>query len=327
MDLQEIKNYEKLIRTDLETMTTDHTADWSAFDGHLAELKSYISGGAVNDAILTELAMFSADISYQVNDLAQKTNRHPNRSHPYEGEKSSDPAEFEFAVYRNAHKRLLEMLDAVGIYDNTDNPKFRHFFSSGYRGAEILDLEDEGMDSDTDLDKTLLAFLIELANKIAHRDDDNLNREQQRNRAMDEDDIRWNIARYCSEGEERLQSLRQLLDHIRDKYPHIWEELKLVVDDMFRDQKKIMDKYLRKVIEGSGNRIGAGGISLNKMREALEASYKETLDNIYGTQVASFKLQDGEIVSSGSRKVYPNDPCPCGSGLKYKKCCGKVSRT
>ena len=24
----------------------------------------------------------------------------------------------------------------------------------------------------------------------------------------------------------------------------------------------------------------------------------------------------------GSRKVYPNDPCPCGSGKKYKKCCG-----
>ena len=23
-------------------------------------------------------------------------------------------------------------------------------------------------------------------------------------------------------------------------------------------------------------------------------------------------------------KVYPNDPCPCGSGKKYKKCCGKM---
>ncbi len=22
-------------------------------------------------------------------------------------------------------------------------------------------------------------------------------------------------------------------------------------------------------------------------------------------------------------KIYPNDPCPCGSGKKYKKCCGK----
>lgn len=24
------------------------------------------------------------------------------------------------------------------------------------------------------------------------------------------------------------------------------------------------------------------------------------------------------------KKVYPNDPCPCGSGKKYKKCCGKT---
>lgn len=23
------------------------------------------------------------------------------------------------------------------------------------------------------------------------------------------------------------------------------------------------------------------------------------------------------------QKIYPNDPCPCGSGRKYKKCCGK----
>lgn len=23
------------------------------------------------------------------------------------------------------------------------------------------------------------------------------------------------------------------------------------------------------------------------------------------------------------RKLYPNDPCPCGSGKKYKKCCGR----
>ncbi len=25
-------------------------------------------------------------------------------------------------------------------------------------------------------------------------------------------------------------------------------------------------------------------------------------------------------------KIYPNDPCPCGSGLKYKKCCGRRMR-
>ena len=25
-----------------------------------------------------------------------------------------------------------------------------------------------------------------------------------------------------------------------------------------------------------------------------------------------------------SQKVYPNDPCPCGSGKKYKQCCGRI---
>ena len=23
------------------------------------------------------------------------------------------------------------------------------------------------------------------------------------------------------------------------------------------------------------------------------------------------------------KKIYPNDPCPCGSGKKYKQCCGR----
>lgn len=31
--------------------------------------------------------------------------------------------------------------------------------------------------------------------------------------------------------------------------------------------------------------------------------------------------KSGTIVKE--EKVYPNDPCPCGSGKKYKKCCGR----
>jgi len=33
-------------------------------------------------------------------------------------------------------------------------------------------------------------------------------------------------------------------------------------------------------------------------------------------------LQDVSVINT-SKKVRPNDPCPCGSGKKYKKCCGK----
>ena len=31
----------------------------------------------------------------------------------------------------------------------------------------------------------------------------------------------------------------------------------------------------------------------------------------------------GKTITRKGEKVGRNDPCPCGSGLKYKKCCGK----
>ena len=34
-------------------------------------------------------------------------------------------------------------------------------------------------------------------------------------------------------------------------------------------------------------------------------------------------LMDVMTRHDDNRKIYPNEPCPCGSGKKYKKCCGK----
>lgn len=30
-----------------------------------------------------------------------------------------------------------------------------------------------------------------------------------------------------------------------------------------------------------------------------------------------------ELIRREFTEIYPNDPCPCGSGKKYKKCCGR----
>ncbi len=38
---------------------------------------------------------------------------------------------------------------------------------------------------------------------------------------------------------------------------------------------------------------------------------------------ALYKEQKSSTTIVKEDKVYPNDPCPCGSGKKYKKCCGK----
>ena len=33
--------------------------------------------------------------------------------------------------------------------------------------------------------------------------------------------------------------------------------------------------------------------------------------------------QPAPVTVKKVEKIYPNDPCPCGSGKKYKKCCGR----
>ena len=40
-------------------------------------------------------------------------------------------------------------------------------------------------------------------------------------------------------------------------------------------------------------------------------------------QKALYKEQKQSTTIVKPEKIYPNDPCPCGSGKKYKKCCGR----
>ncbi|MDO5564078.1 MAG: SEC-C metal-binding domain-containing protein [Eubacteriales bacterium] len=35
------------------------------------------------------------------------------------------------------------------------------------------------------------------------------------------------------------------------------------------------------------------------------------------------EVKSSLVIKREKEKIYPNDPCPCGSGKKYKKCCGK----
>ena len=47
---------------------------------------------------------------------------------------------------------------------------------------------------------------------------------------------------------------------------------------------------------------------------------REEVAKVTGTNKDD-SLQKGPVKKEV--KVYPNDPCPCGSGKKYKQCCGR----
>ena len=48
---------------------------------------------------------------------------------------------------------------------------------------------------------------------------------------------------------------------------------------------------------------------------------REQVAKVTGTNKDD-SIQKGPV-KRDTAKVYPNDPCPCGSGKKYKHCCGR----
>ncbi|MBQ2115687.1 MAG: SEC-C domain-containing protein, partial [Lachnospiraceae bacterium] len=49
---------------------------------------------------------------------------------------------------------------------------------------------------------------------------------------------------------------------------------------------------------------------------------REEVAKVTGTNKDD-SVQKGPVKKEA--KVYPNDPCPCGSGKKYKNCCGRMA--
>ena len=64
------------------------------------------------------------------------------------------------------------------------------------------------------------------------------------------------------------------------------------------------------------NMVAAGADWLYELPE-WEAIFDED------KRKALYREQKSSTTIVKSDKIYPNDPCPCGSGKKYKKCCGK----
>ena len=64
------------------------------------------------------------------------------------------------------------------------------------------------------------------------------------------------------------------------------------------------------------NMVAAGADWLYELPEWEDIFDEEKRKVLYREQKSSTTIVKPD-------KVYPNDPCPCGSGKKYKKCCGK----
>ena len=80
---------------------------------------------------------------------------------------------------------------------------------------------------------------------------------------------------------------------------------------------------------GIRNAIRSGDLNADELRQTIFAQSEWPL-NLRSSMLGEIdKIQPGKEKWGGGTvvkmvpKVGPNDPCPCGSGKKYKKCCGR----
>ena len=120
------------------------------------------------------------------------------------------------------------------------------------------------------------------------------------------------------------------------------------IDKRLQDRKEDIRRRMGEIEEipepeREDERNALAAEMLSAESEAAEARNQLLTDSILRLQdqIAEKKRRQEELETKLSRleelnkqltptkvnetkKVYPNDPCPCGSGKKYKKCCGRV---
>ena len=69
-----------------------------------------------------------------------------------------------------------------------------------------------------------------------------------------------------------------------------------------------------------------GGIQQDTIRLLYRVRIQEPVEREQVAKETGTNKDDSGMSRTKQRKdkkIYPNDPCPCGSGLKYKQCCGR----
>lgn len=123
-----------------------------------------------------------------------------------------------------------------------------------------------------------------------------------------EEVVTGTVAELAEKYQVSLMTMTGFLDGINDslKEPNPIEEMEedTVVNLGF--DKELLYK----------NMVAAEADWLYELKEWQDIFDEDTLKALYKEQKSSTTIVK-------EAKVYPNDPCPCGSGRKYKKCCGR----
>lgn len=122
------------------------------------------------------------------------------------------------------------------------------------------------------------------------------------------DEVKGTVKELAEKYDVDIMTMTGFLDGINDslKTPNPIEEMEEDTQVSLSFDTELLYK----------NMVGAGADWLYELEEWNDILDEDRRKELYREQKLSTTVVKEE-------KVYPNDPCPCGSGKKYKKCCGK----
>ena len=110
------------------------------------------------------------------------------------------------------------------------------------------------------------------------------------------------------------------MDHIDDM-----EMLRQGIGLMAYGQRDPVVEYKMSAFEMFNNMISS--IQEDTVRMLYHVHVEQKIEREQVAKVTGTNKDDSagpkKPVQRKEDKVYPNDPCPCGSGKKYKQCCGR----
>ena len=139
---------------------------------------------------------------------------------------------------------------------------------------------------------------------------------------------------YTDDINENLAEFKTIRDHFK-KYSDTPAFADFDAHCLLDDLRMAME-HPAAIIERYRLQIGFTRIDMDKITPIISAimelnnkarlwvTYGNVPDELSSSQESGFGMKQNIAVVRSTPKVGRNDPCPCGSGLKYKKCCGKM---
>ena len=118
----------------------------------------------------------------------------------------------------------------------------------------------------------------------------------------------WYLTQYYEEHEEEFS-------YIAQKYPYSYR----LITDLVKDIKTDVHKKEESLLEELMNHV-TEGTTKEQLMDVLTKSYADLMAKEAKPQTV---YAGRGSYRRSNEKIGRNEPCPCGSGKKYKHCCGK----